>query len=110
MNKTRFGIYGCGVIARTHAAVIKEIENAFLYGCADISLPFAEKFAEKHDTAAFSSLDEMLCNADIDIINVCTPSGTHADIAIKILEADKNVILEKPMAISVSDCDRIIKT
>ena len=109
-NKTYgFGIFGCGVIANTHAKVIGEIENATLCGCADISLPYAEKFAEKHETVAFSSLDEMLENDDIDVINVCTPSGTHADIAIKILEADKNVILEKPMAITTADCDRIIE-
>ena len=37
MNKTRFGIFGCGVIARTHAQVLKEIEKAELYACADIS-------------------------------------------------------------------------
>ena len=108
-NTLRFGIFGCGVIANTHAKVIKEIDNAILYGCADITPSFAEKFAEKHETTAFSSLDEMLENESIDIINVCTPSGTHAEIAIKILEADKNVILEKPMAITTADCDRIIE-
>ena len=109
-NKTYgFGIFGCGVIANTHAKVIGEIENATLCGCSDISLPYAEKFAEKHGTKAFLSLEEMLENDDIDVINVCTPSGTHADIAIKILEADKNVILEKPMAITAADCDRIIE-
>lgn len=109
VKRIGFGIYGCGVIANTHAKVIGEIENATLCGCSDISFPYAEKFAEKHGTKAFSSLDKMLENDDIDVINVCTPSGTHADIAIKILEADKNVILEKPMAITAAGCDRIIE-
>lgn len=109
VKRIGFGIYGCGVIANTHAKVIGEIENATLCGCSDISFPYAEKFAKKHGTTAFSSLVEMLENDDIDVINVCTPSGTHADIAIKILEADKNVILEKPMAITAADCDRIIE-
>lgn len=109
MNKTRFGIFGCGVIAKTHAAVIKRIEDAELYACADISEKAALSFAENHSIKAFSSLDEMLESPDVDVISVCTPSGTHADIAIKILEADKNVILEKPMAIKTSDCDRIIE-
>ena len=109
MKKLRFGIFGCGVIAKTHATVLKEIENAELYACADISEKAALSFAETYSIKSFSSLDEMLESDDVDIICVCTPSGTHADIAIKILEADKNVILEKPMAIKTVDCDRIIE-
>lgn len=109
MNKTRFGIFGCGVIARTHAQVLKEIEKAELYACADISEAAAQNFAEKYAIKAFKSLDEMLESNEIDVICVCTPSGTHADIAIKILECGKNIILEKPMAIKTSDCDRIIE-
>lgn len=109
MKKTRFGIYGCGIIAKTHANVIKEIEKAELYACADLSQKAAQAFAENLAIKAFTSLDEMLeCN-DIDVICVCTPSGTHADIAIKILNAGKNVVLEKPMAIKTADCDRIIE-
>ena len=105
MKKLRFGIFGCGVIAKPHATVLKEIENAELYACADISEKAALSFAETYSIKSFSSLDEMLESGDVDIICVCTPSGTHADIAIKILEADKNVILEKPMAIKTVDCD-----
>lgn len=109
MKKLRFGIFGCGVIAKTHATVLKEIENAELYACADISKKAALSFAETYSIKSFSSLEEMLESSDVDIICVCTPSGTHADIAIKILEANKNVILEKPMAIKTADCDRIIE-
>lgn len=109
MNKTRFGIFGCGVIARTHAEALKEIKKAELYACADISEAVAQSFAEKNAIKAFKSLDEMLESDDVDVVCVCTPSGTHADIAIKILECGKNVILEKPMAIKTVDCDRIIE-
>lgn len=109
MNKTRFGIYGCGVIAKIHASVIKEIENAELIACADISEKTASAFAECHGISFFSSLDKMLECPDIDVICICTPNGTHADIAIKTLRADKNVIIEKPMATTSSDCDRIIE-
>lgn len=108
-KKYGFGIYGCGVVAKIHAAAINDIEDASLFGCADISVSCAEKFANEYGIQPFADLDRMLSSDDIDVICVCTPSGTHADIAVKILEADKNVILEKPMAISTSECDRIIE-
>lgn len=109
MKKLRFAIYGCGVIARTHAAVLAEIENSELLGCADVSDASAEAFAVKYGIKKYDGLDALLKDPDIDVITVCTPSGTHADIATRVLAADKNVVLEKPMAITSRDCDRIIE-
>ncbi len=109
MKKLRFAIYGCGVIARTHAAVLAEIENGELIGCADISDASAEAFAEKYGIKKYNGLEELLSAPEIDVITVCTPSGTHADIATRVLGAGKNVVLEKPMAITSGDCDRIIE-
>ena len=109
MKKIKFAIYGCGVIAGFHAAAIAEIEGAELYACADFYPPAADKFAEKNGIIAHPDFDALLADANVDVVTICTPSGTHAELAIKALGADKNVVLEKPMAITIADCDRIIE-
>lgn len=109
MKTIKFAIYGCGVIANFHAAALAEVSGAELYGCADYYKPSAEKFAEKNKIRVYDDFDALLADADIDVITICTPNGTHAEFAIKALGADKNVVLEKPMAITTEDCDKIIE-
>ena len=109
MKTIRFAIYGCGVIAKTHAEALGELEGAELVGCADVSDASAEAFSKKYGIKKYRDLDELLSDCELDVINVCTPSGTHADIAIRALRSNKNVVLEKPMAICSRDCDRIIE-
>lgn len=104
-----FGIIGCGMIAKTHIAAIADIADAKLVGVYDKNQTAGKKFAEDNNTIFFQSLDEMLLCEDIDILTICTPSGLHADLAIKALMAGKNVVVEKPMALTTDDCDRIIE-
>ena len=107
-KKLGFAIYGCGMISPVHANSVLEIEDAELIGAADISYERATDFAKKYNVRAFSDYSELLNSEEVDAVCICTPSGTHADLAIEALRAKKNVILEKPMAITVQDCDRII--
>ena len=109
MKTINFAVFGCGVIAGIHAAAIADVEGARLVGCADVVPLAAEKFAEKWCVSAYADFDALINQPDIDAISICTPSGTHADLAIKALNAGKNVVLEKPMAITVKDCDRVIE-
>lgn len=109
MKNIKFAIYGCGVIAGFHAAAIADIDGAELYACADFYPPAAEKFAKEKGIIAHADFDALLADSEVDVVTICTPSGTHADLAIRALGADKNVVLEKPMAITVADCDRIIE-
>ena len=108
MKNINFAIYGCGVIAGFHALALNEVEGATLYACADFKPSFAEDFAKNHDCLFHADFDALLSDENVDAICICTPSGTHASLAIKALEADKSVVLEKPMAINVEDCDKII--
>ena len=108
MKTLNFAVFGCGVIANIHAAAVADVEGATLVGCADVLPAAAEKFAEKWGVKAYADFEALVNAPEIDAISICTPSGTHADLAIRALEADKNVVLEKPMAITVADCDRVI--
>lgn len=109
MRKIKLGIYGCGTIAEVHAKAISDIADAELFSVADLNPSAAQRFAEAHGCASCESIDALLGIADIDAISICTPNGTHASLAIKALGAGKNVILEKPMAITVAECDEIIE-
>ena len=109
MRKIKLGIYGCGTIAEVHAKAISDIADAELFSVADLNPSAAQRLAAAHGCASCESIDALLGIADIDAISICTPNGTHASLAIKALGAGKNVILEKPMAITVAECDEIIE-
>ena len=104
-----FGIVGCGMIARVHASAILEIENATLYGVSDITKENALRFANEYSVKAFDSYEKMLECDYIDAVIICTPSLFHAEMAIKALNANKHVIIEKPMALNEESANDIIK-
>ena len=109
MNKQvlNFGILGCGMIADFHARAIRAIENAQLLGVADNNIASAERFSQKYGVAFYQSFEEMLADSRIDAVCICTPSGFHADNAIAALKAGKHVVVEKPIAISAADAEKV---
>ncbi len=106
----RFGIVGCGVIAPTHIGAIGQIEGTEVVALADTLIEKARALGTKHGIdSLYSSCTELLRNPAVDGVSICTPSGTHADLAIEALRAGKHVIIEKPMDISMEACDRLIR-
>lgn len=103
-----FAIYGCGVISKTHAAALQDIKGAQLTACADFNPAAAESFAHNHCIQMLPDWKALLQSKDIDAVCICTPSGTHAPLAIEALNAGKHVVLEKPMALNTAQCDEII--
>ncbi len=106
----RFGIIGCGRIAPRHADSLAEIQGTELIQVCDVVKSRAHHFAEKYDTEYCLNYHDLLANQNIDIVNICTPSGLHAEMAISAFRAGKHVIVEKPMAMNVADADRMIAT
>lgn len=105
---TGFGIVGTGVISHFHAKAIQAIPNARVVGCFNHSAEKAGTFAAEYGCTAYSSLDEMLKNREISIINICTPSGSHLEPALACAAAGKHVVVEKPLEITLDRCDHII--
>lgn len=102
-----FAIVGCGRIAQRHAQHIENLGK--LSAVCDTVPEKAQVLGQKHKAAFYSSIDQMLeKETDIDVVSVCSPNGFHAQHTIKALEAGKHVLCEKPMAISVYDCGRMI--
>ena len=106
-KKIRFGILGCGAIARFHADAISRIENAVLIGVADALVEGAQRFAQEYQVKAYASYQEMLQDDMIDAVCICTPSGFHGENAMEALRARKHVVLEKPMAFTRAETSAI---
>ncbi len=104
-----FGIIGCGMISDFHAKAIAEIRGAEIVGCYDAYGPAAERFAEQNGCQAHAELGDLLADTRLDIVTICTPSGAHLEPALAAARAGKHVIVEKPLEVTVSRCDRIIK-
>ena len=108
-EKIKFVVVGCGHIGKRHAYMINQNENAQLVGLVDqdplnsatLEAQFSTKFIGDFDLFIQSKLD-------VDIVCICTPNGLHAYQSVKCLEAGYHVVCEKPMALSVSDCEKVL--
>ena len=107
----KFGLLGCGRIARRHADLLGSgmIEGAQLAAVCDIDEGRRSAFAAAAGVPAYASLAEMLTQVDIDVISVLTPSGLHAEHAIEVARAGRHVVVEKPMALRLEDADAMIR-
>lgn len=104
----RLGLIGCGEIAAESAAALRAASNATISFTADPDLALAESLAAATGARATSDVRELLASAEVDAVLVSTPHHLHAPLAIQAAEAGKHVVVEKPMATSVADCDRMI--
>jgi UDP-N-acetyl-2-amino-2-deoxyglucuronate dehydrogenase len=104
-----FAIVGCGHIAKKHAESIENAEGANLFAVCDTIPANMEYYFETYGVETYTDFDEMLQNDQIDVINICTPSGFHAPLAIKAANAGKHVVVEKPIALTRQDSDAIIE-
>ena len=109
MTRTfRVGICGAGVIGQLHANALAGLDDAQLIAVAEPREDAGRSLAEQHGAGWYQSLRAMLDEADIDTVIVATPSGLHPDQVIASANAGKNVITEKPMAITKDGLDGMI--
>lgn len=105
MNKIKFGVVGFGNIGKRHVQHILNNEQSHLVAICD------EKTIEEkiEGVGYFTSLEAMLQDENIDVVNVCTPNYLHHPHTMLSLQYKKHVVCEKPMAISVSQCNEMIE-
>ena len=102
-----FAVVGLGM-GNNRARMIKNTDGAELKCVVDLQADLAKKTAENLDTDWGTDLDDVLGRADIDCVMVMTPSGTHAEVGIRVAKAGKHVITTKPMDVSTQSCDQLI--
>jgi UDP-N-acetyl-2-amino-2-deoxyglucuronate dehydrogenase len=108
-KKLRFGIIGCGVIGRLHAEAITSLPDAQLVAVADIIPGLAQKLADTFHVTPYSDIQEMLAREQLDVVDVCTPSGQHGEHACQVMRSGRNVIVEKPMEISRAAIEEMLR-
>ena len=106
MSKIKFAVLGCGRIGLKHIDYIQKNPNAELVAIIDKNINNIN-----FENNKFKSLEQFLSsNIETDIVNIATPNGMHASDSIKVLNSNKNVLIEKPMALIKEDAEKIIKT
>jgi predicted dehydrogenase len=108
MSKIKFAVIGQGHIGKRHAEMIRRNNSCELIAVCDV-LSKEKLGLDNLQEKFYNSVDDMLTNhPEIEVVNICTPNGLHATHALKALDANKHVVVEKPMALSKSDCEKII--
>ena len=97
-----FGIVGCGNISDTHAKAVSHMPDCNLAAACTRNADRLEQFCSTHSTAGYTSYDEFLAHSNLDIVVICTPSGTHLDYGLKAAKSGKHIIVEKPIEVSVT--------
>jgi predicted dehydrogenase len=109
VDKLRFGILGCGVIGPHHARAISGLEGAELVAVADVVPELAKELAGEYGCSYYASLEQMLSGVELDAVCVCTPSGMHAEGALAAIEAGKDVVIEKPVDVTLKAVNSLIE-
>jgi predicted dehydrogenase len=107
MDEIRFGITGSGFMGRTHAEAIKMAPGASLRAVWGGTR--APRLASDYGVDCEHSLSALVHRTDIDAIAVTTPHYLHVNEAMMAIESGKHVLVEKPLATTVADCDRMIE-
>lgn len=103
---TGIAIVGQGYMGRTHASAWTRLGHGG--DIRYVQAPGQRGWTDLAPAARFvTDLDEVLRDPTVDVVSICTPTPTHADIAVRALDAGKHVLLEKPIALTLADADRI---
>ncbi len=107
-RKIKFAVIGCGHIGKRHAEMISRNPNSELVALIDIK-PKTELKIDNLNIPLFSTLAELFNSGiDVEVINIATPNGFHAENALFSLENNKHIVIEKPMALNKQDAETII--
>jgi len=110
-KKFRVAFIGCGGIAQTHIAALRTMPDVDIVGGVDIDPVRIKQMEEVHKIpAVYTDWKKMLKEVKPDAVSVCTPNGIHAAPTIDALNAGAHVIVEKPMAPTPAECQKMIDT
>jgi predicted dehydrogenase len=104
----KFAVIGQGHIGKRHAEMIRRNPDSKLVAVCDVQSK-EQLGLENIEELFFNNYEELLeADLDIDVINICTPNGYHADYAIKALKKRKDTVIEKPIALTKKDAEKIL--
>ena len=108
MSKIRFGVIGQGHIGKRHAEMIRRNPSCELVAVCDVAPKENIGLSDLRENFYSEMKDLLDAHPEIEVINICTPNGLHAEQSLMAIESGKHVVCEKPMALSKADCERMI--
>jgi len=107
-RKVKFAVIGCGHIGKRHAEMVSRNEESELVALIDVK-DKSQLGIDAYDVPFFNSLEDFFASdIEVDVINIASPNGYHAEQAMKCLEARKHIVVEKPMALNKQDAEKVI--
>ena len=106
----KVGVVGCGSWGRNHARVYKDLPGVELVGVADVNPAVSKDIGERYRVPYYTDPDKIVCDPEIQLVSICTPTVTHAELGLKAMECGIHVLVEKPMANSVAEAEELIRT
>ena len=99
------GIIGCGKVTGMHASALGAIAKSTFSAIYSRDGIKANEYASRYGVRPYTNITEMITRENLDMVTICTPHPAHAGPAIEALRAGANVLIEKPFASSLEDCD-----
>lgn len=109
MQPVRIVLVGCGKVGQIHAAALAAVAEAELVAVCDAVPERSQRFAAEYRARAYTDIGDMLREARPEVVLIGTPHPLHAEPAIRAAEAGVHVLVEKPMAASLHDCDAMLE-
>jgi predicted dehydrogenase len=108
MDKLKTGIIGCGKVAHIHAKALQNIKESEFTAVCGRSASKSKKFAAQYGVKYYTDVQEMIIASGIQAVTICTPHPVHAATSIPAMASGSHVLVEKPLAASLADCDAMI--
>jgi predicted dehydrogenase len=109
METLKTGLVGCGKVGHLHARALSRLPQSRFVAACDSDFQLARQFAAEYKKVeAYSDVEEMIAQSGVESLSICTPHPLHAEPAVKAAKAGVHVLIEKPLASSLRDCDAIL--
>jgi len=105
----KIGLVGCGRISKKHLEAISTIPEFKLTAVCDSDPKALQETLQKNPVQGYTDYAEFLEKADMDIVDICTPSGLHPFMGMEAAKKGYHVILEKPMGLSYNACLNLVE-
>jgi len=110
MREINVALVGCGFVANGHLKAWRKVREARVVAVCDLNETMAKSTAERWRIPRhYTSFSELMDQKNINLVDICTPPQTHASLAVQAMKAGFNVLLEKPMTMTVKDAEEIVK-
>ena len=106
MSRLRLAVVGVGSVGQHHARILAAMPHVELVGVADIKPERANEVAAKHGTTPFTNATDLV--GKVDAVSIATPTVSHVEVALPFVESGTGVLIEKPMAATMDDANRLV--